>query len=97
VFPCDFRITESPANAYRGTGMRAWFTRPFIKTLSFAILLPSYSAAAPRDARDCRCVYSGERVAGFYRGLFKEEFSGTAEIVTYLHIIRGLSRRRRQS
>jgi hypothetical protein len=32
----------------------------------------------------------------FYRGL-KEDFSGTVEIVSYLHNIGGLARKRRQS
>ena len=31
-----FQNCRSPGNAHRGIGTRAWFTHPFIKTLSFA-------------------------------------------------------------
>src|SRR5882757_8761324 len=33
----QFQNPLSPGNAHRGIGTRAWFTHPFIKTLSFAI------------------------------------------------------------
>jgi hypothetical protein len=40
----QFQNLRSPGNAHRGTGMRVWFTHPFIKTLSFAIGRPYVSA-----------------------------------------------------
>jgi hypothetical protein len=36
----QFQNRRSPGNAHRGIGTRAWFTHPFIKTLSFAIGRP---------------------------------------------------------
>ena len=51
----QFQNRRSPGNAHRGIGTRAWFTHPFIETLSFAIGRPSKWHCSARAHRKPSC------------------------------------------